>query len=92
MAIDLKKQCRACGKEAETQLVNLHQNIGMIVATRDTSICAYLCKDCIRKTYLKFTFVSLFLGWWSLRSLFINPINIVGNTIAFLSSLRLRAP
>ena len=87
-----KSYCHICRREAKTKLVDLHQNIGMILARRETTVCEYLCKSCIRVVYLKFTFTTLFLGWWSIQSLVITPINLISNTVQFISSLTLPEP
>ena len=71
--------CQACGIEAPTKYIELHQNIGALVLRFHRSIKGNLCKTCIDSHFREYTLITLFLGWWGIISLFMTPVILVSN-------------
>ena len=76
-------RCQKCGRHGPVLLVSLRQNIGMLYSRSTKIIDAELCKSCIRKYALRFTGVTLILGWWGMFSMFLTPIYIGMNIVEY---------
>jgi hypothetical protein len=70
--------CQVCQRAVPTVRVTLMQNIGMLVARQS-------------KTFKSMTLTTFFFGWWGVISLFLTPIFLIGNLVAW-SSLRSLPP
>jgi hypothetical protein len=81
--------CDGCGAEAPTKYVTFHQNIGMLVARRHSTVEGKLCKNCIHSNYWKMTMTTLTVGWLGRLSFFIAPAFIVTNTVRYIGCLSL---
>ncbi len=79
--------CRNCGIEADTREVDLRQVVGLIVVRYERRVSGRLCKRCIHRKYWRFLMTNVFLGPWSIGSLFFAPYHIVKNTIQYLRCL-----
>lgn len=84
--------CQICNSIGKTKYVKFYQNIGAIVVRFDKSIKGNLCKDCIAKTFWRFTLINLFLGWWGAISFFVNPFYILNNIYNYLVSFKMTNP
>jgi hypothetical protein len=84
--------CQVCGRQAETKLVAFHQNIGALVIRFRKTVRGQLCRECASEVFRKFQLTNFFLGWWGVISLFMTPILITGNWIAWLRTRSLAAP
>lgn len=83
--------CEMCGVGGPTKYVEFHQNIGMLFLRNSSSVKGRFCKRCINKYFWKFTFTTLFLGWWGVISAIITPIYILNNIFRYLFTLRLKS-
>lgn len=81
--------CQNCGIEAPTKQVAFYSNIGALVVRFSKSIKGELCKNCINQFFWKYTLTNLFLGWWGVISLIMNPFLIINNVYRYLTSLSL---
>jgi len=84
--------CQICGIYGPVKYTEFYENIGMLIQRRYQSVKGKLCKNCINKTFWRFTLTTLFLGWWGTISFFVTPIYIVNNIIRYLMSLGLKKP
>jgi hypothetical protein len=79
--------CQVCRAEAATRYVEFYSNIGILFRRVERSIKGHLCKSCIASYFWEFTLTSLFLGWWGVISLLVNPFFILNNVFRFLGCL-----
>ena len=45
----------------------------------------YLCRRCFNRVFVEFTFSTIFLGWWSLLSIFVTPIVLANNVRQYIA-------
>jgi hypothetical protein len=83
--------CQACGANAATKYVAIHQNIGALIMRFSRSVQGNLCKSCVSKYFWEYTTINLFLGWWGIISFILNPFLIINNIYYYLSSLSMPA-
>ncbi len=79
--------CQVCGRQVATARVHLMQNIGMLVARQSKTLAGDVCRPCGMQAFKSMTLTTLFLGWWGLISLFLTPVFLIMNLVAW-SSLR----
>ena len=80
-AIGIKITCPTCGRHPVESATKVWWVTGFILAFRISSQTIIGCRFCIRKILLLRVVKSLFTGWWSPRSIIINPISILYNLI-----------
>src|SRR6267142_2755564 len=66
--------CQSCGTEAPTRKVLFVQHIGAVVMFFHRRVGGLLCRNCVTKYFTQYFFVTLFLGWWGLISVFATPV------------------
>lgn len=82
--------CHSCFLPKETKYVTLDQNIGMLFLRSHKSIKGKLCRSCIKKYSLKFSLITLLVGWIGTVSLLVTPIYIINNLYRYFSSLGMK--
>ena len=82
--------CQGCGSFAPTKYVTFRQNIGALFLRFRRTIKARLCRNCINRHFATTTLVTGLVGWFGLISLFLTPFILIGNVVAYLTSLSLR--
>ncbi|GAP16337.1 J domain-containing protein [Levilinea saccharolytica] len=87
-----KKYCECCKMPAETQHINFHENIGMVIFRRYRSIEGNFCKPCIDYYFWSSTGRTMLLGWWGLISFIVTPFILLNNMIRFLFTLGMKRP
>jgi hypothetical protein len=84
--------CPACGCEASTQMVTLHQNVGALVRRMPRRFEAKLCRACIVERFWGVTLVNGTLGLLGLISLFVGFYNHARNLRVLWRARRLGRP
>lgn len=84
--------CHLCGVYAPLKYVSFNQNVGMLIMREYKQVGGNLCKNCINKTFWRFTLITLAIGWLGVISLFVAPFFIIGNIYYYFSSLSLPYP
>ncbi len=79
--------CQNCQRNVATVRVSLAQNIGLLVARQSKNFTADLCRECGMRMVKSMTLITFFFGWWGLISLFLTPIFLIINIVAW-SKLR----
>lgn len=82
--------CQTCGQHAPTKYNELYANIGMLVARRQLSIKANMCKKCTNKYFFRYTLTNLFLGWWGVISFFATCFYMVNNVARYTATIPLK--
>lgn len=96
-SVDLyfKKQsnsCQLCGTYAPLRNVSFNQNVGMLIMREYKQVGGNLCKNCINKTFWRFTLITISVGWIGAISLIVAPFFIISNIYYYLTSLSLPYP
>ena len=65
--------CQSCGVEAPTQKVLFVQHIGAIVMFFHKRIGGLFCRNCVKKYFNEYFFITLVLGWWGIISVIATP-------------------
>jgi hypothetical protein len=76
-------KCNLCGQEAAVRDVEFQIEIGLLLAGYRHTKKGLMCPACIRSTFWKYTLTTLAVGWWSIPSLFLNPLVVVMNIINY---------
>lgn len=84
--------CQVCGAYAPIKYVEFNQNVGMLVMREYKEVKGKLCRNCINKTFWRFTLITLAVGWLGAISLLVAPYFIVSNIIYYIGSLGLPYP
>lgn len=84
--------CQLCGAYAPLKYVSFNQNVGMLIMREYKQVGGNLCKNCINKTFWRFTLITLAVGWLGAISLIVAPFFIIGNIYYYLTSLSLPYP
>lgn len=84
--------CQKCGIEAPTKYVAFYQNIGLLFMRMMYSTEGHLCKPCIHSTFWTYFASNMFLGWWGMISLIINPFLILNNVFRYAFCLGMESP
>jgi len=82
--IGAMSRCQACNEMRVTRTVSFYRNIGMLVARRQVTLTANLCKTCMGRKYWEFQGKNLLLGPWGYISVFVTPVLLVTNTVAYV--------
>jgi len=82
--------CQGCGKFAPVCKVTFNQNIGALIVRFGKEYSGNLCAECVERIYWKTTTINLFLGWWGIKSFFINIVFIFANFFNYLSTFKIR--
>ena len=56
-------ECQACGQRGPVTHVNYFQNTGMVVARRERSVDAIVCRRCSTRLFVRMNLHNLVLGW-----------------------------
>ena len=86
---ELALVCEMCRVEAATKEVVFHMEIGAFILRFPHAVAGRLCKTCIHRHFKAYTLITLFLGWWSLISVFVTPFVLVNNVVRYLFCLGL---
>ena len=57
--------------------------VGAVLAFFHTKVEGCVCRSCVHGLFWGFTSTNLLLGWWSVRSLVINPLFILNNFVYY---------
>lgn len=79
--------CDQCGALAPTTYVEMHHNVGMLIARRVGSTVGHLCRKCVWKAFTDHTLKNVVLGWWGLISFFATLYFLLNNVITLISAL-----
>lgn len=79
--------CDICGALKPTAYVELHHNIGMLVARQVESTAGHLCRSCVWRRFVDHTMKNLVFGWWGLLSLFATAYFLVNNVLTLVTAL-----
>ena len=82
--------CQSCSQLTDVKKVVLDQNIGLIFLRLSKHLEASLCAECVEAKFWEFTAITLFLGWWGIKSLILTPFILIGNTIQYLTTREMR--
>jgi hypothetical protein len=82
--------CQICGLTAPVKYVEFYANIGMLITRQQKSIKGNLCRNCINKTFTRFTLINTFLGWWGVISFFATSFFMINNIFRYLTALSLK--
>jgi len=80
-------RCQICKEMRATRTVSFYRNVGMLVARRQVSMTANLCKTCMGRKFWEFQGKNLLLGPWGFFSLLLTPVLLVTNTAAYVTAL-----
>ena len=80
--------CKRCVLKKRNENIILEQNIGHFIRRDYSNVNAYLCRECAKDFYVRFTLTTLFLGWWGIISMFYTPFILFGNTYNYIKYLK----
>jgi hypothetical protein len=83
--------CSLCGRGPAIE-VELYKHTGIVLLARTETLKQPLCRECGLRHANEFLGWSLAAGWWSVLSLVMNPICILGDAAARRHLARLPAP
>lgn len=70
-AVDIA--CPRCGEHPVMEVARTERLTGLLLAYRRASYNVMGCRSCVRRVLLVNAFKNLLLGWWSVKSLLMNP-------------------
>ena len=79
--------CQGCGSTAPTRYFRFHQHIGALIMMFNRWIKGNFCRACALGYFKKYTFITLFCGWWGIVSFFLAPIFLLMNLFYGLRAL-----
>ncbi len=83
--------CRHCGA-TPAAAVDIRGHRGFIVFMQFLRMSGPFCRDCGLATYRRMTLENVWLGCWGPMSMFINPLTMLINLIAYNSIAKLAPP
>jgi len=83
-------RCSYCRQDKPVRELEFSYAIGLVFYSFDDNRRGYICAECAELIFWKYTAITLWLGWWGLRTFFFSWLYITENIINYIKAWELR--